>query len=121
MVNWDGLDDDLDPETAHEFPFERKVERYDTPDQEGDPESSSNEHIELCDGLDPADEPDYEELERLGMLKSCAACSDEVGRPVFMQTLQATAAEIYRDDTKDKIDIRTWAVCDRCGSIIGVA
>lgn len=121
MVNWDGLDDDLDPETAHEFPFEREVDRYNEPDQERDPELSSGEHIERCCGPDPADEPDFEELERLGMRKSCATCSGELGRPVLMQTLQATAAEIYRDDTRDKIDIRTWAVCDRCGGIVWVA
>lgn len=66
-------------------------------------------------------EPDYNDLDRKGLLKVCTPCSDQAGKPVFMSTIEATAAEVYDDPTKDNIDVRTWGVCKSCKRIIQIA
>lgn len=62
----------------------------------------------------PEEAPNLNEIERLALRKVCVDCQE------LMETVEATAAEIYNDPSKDNLDVRTWAKCPNCKKILTV-
>lgn len=54
-------------------------------------------------------------VELFGLRKRCTECE------IYMDTAQATEAEIYANPELNDTDIKTWAVCPQCKKIILIA